>query len=295
MKQPDIWKLKAAQDFADGDLKALTESLKETNKILVRITNSFYEDKVQFEFWKTHIEILLLKYSFHSSSFVQLLDGTTISDYDNKKIIVPDIPTLRILLRSIIENYLTVNYLFFEPKDNHKGEFRYYLYELSGMQARQDWNVERAEFAKQKEQERLEILKIEDLILNNEYYKSLEPNIQKSILKRKSAREEGWEKLIQKSDLKSYIFSSMWKLFSNTAHSELIGAIQFKGFISKDKKHLNDELVTNVFIALLINSSLITNLKDRHPTIEEVFKNIPEEISSKIEFWTKIARNQNVS
>lgn len=295
MTNAEIAKLTVARDFYEENIPSLINSLIATNKLIVRLTNSFYEDKVQIEYWKEHIEILLLKYSFHCSSFVKLLDGTTIIDNNGEEITFQDIPTLQIILRAAIENYLTINYLYFEPKNNDEGEFRYYLYQISGLNARQKFSFTNEEHIQKQMSEKLVMDQIISKLKENNHFKSLSLQVQKDILKRKSARIDGWEKMIEKSDLKGEMFASIWKLFSNTAHSEALGATQFKEYMISEKKHLQSEIARNIFCFIIMNASLITKIKDNYPFTQKTFNDIPFDFNTQIEFWKNVAQNKNGS
>ena len=164
---------------------------------------------------------------------------------------------------------------------------------MSGLNSRQKFNVNDIKFERQSQNEKNEILELEKLISNNSYFKTLEVKIQNNILKNKSAREFGWEKMIDSSDLKSIFFKPMWKLFSNTAHSELIGAIQLKKFVTSDRENLHDELCSNIFYATILNASLISNIKENFLNTERIFNSLSDEFSSQIEMWSNISRNEN--
>lgn len=141
MTESEKGMVKAYIDYSNKDIDSLLNSLVETNKLIVTLSDSFHTDKVEFNVWKEHLEILLLKYSFHSATLVKLIYGTEVSSLNNEIKTFQDIPSIRIILRAIIENYLTLKYLFFDPQDNSIGEFRYYLYELSGFNSRQKFNI----------------------------------------------------------------------------------------------------------------------------------------------------------
>lgn len=281
--------IKLLFDYTNKNIPSLTENLIETNKLIVTLTNSFYTDKVQFENWKQHFEILLLKYSFHSSTLILLTKGTTALDYQNNEMTFPDIPSIRIILRSIIENYLIVKHLFFDPKSNEEGEFRFYLYEWSGLLSKQKLGIAPDAYKKEAENDKLEIERLEKLIRENIYFQSLSQKVQKDIIGKKNAKEFSWEKLFENTDLKSDFLKPMWKLFSNTAHSELLGAIQFKGYIKSKDDDLENEISLNLFSATLINASLIMSIKENYPNTESIFKNLTLEFNTKLEMWIKLA------
>lgn len=277
--------------YSACDLKKLEEKYVETNKLIVTLTENLFDKKIELIFWKENIEILLVKYSFHSFSLTQLLNGTIVSNSANVKRNFHDLPTIRLIIRALIENYLTIYYLIFEPKDNDIGEFRYYQYQLSGLYSRQNSDAFDDEHIKKKETERKEIESLLDLIKNNRYFNTLEIKEQKSLLKRNNARNNfTWERMIEISDLKKEMIFPLWKLFSNTAHSELIGSIQFKEYIKSDTKLLNEELRHNLTLLLMLNSTLILNIKKHIPKANGIFKENQNTINVEIAFWNKLIK-----
>lgn len=284
--------LEIVNDFKNKNFNLLKISLLETNKIIVSMTNHLYEEKIQIEFWQEHLEILLVKYSLHSASIVKILEGIEIIDIHGKKVVLQDISSLRILIRSLIENYLTLFDLFFSSENKSEKEFRFYLYELGGLLSRQKFEATEKENITKKEKEKLRISEIEELIKKNEYFQNLSSQKQKEILKDKRAREIGWEKLITKSDIQSELFGTIWKLFSNTAHSELLGAIQLKDLLKSGNQKMNDEICTSIFTCVMLNSNLIANLETLFPSTSKVFDNIPTKLLYKIKAWSKLAKTK---
>lgn len=285
--------LKLYNELNNRNIDSLLNDLIETNKVIISLNDSFYLDKIEIPIWKQHLEILLLKYSFHSFSLVKLLEGTTVTDFYNVEKKFPDIPSIRIILRSIIENYLIIKHLFFDPKNDCEGEFRYYLYEWSGLIARQRLNIHAEEYRLKSEQEKKQIKEIEMLIGENLYFKSLDSKIQKEILRSKKAKEYSWDNLLDDSGID--FIKPIWKLYSNTAHSEFLGAIQFRGYLKSTSDDLENEIWTNISSALQINTVLISTIKEKFPNTKSIFDNFTLELSTKIKLWYNVAKNKNGS
>jgi len=282
--------LEVASEYENGDINELKNNLLETNKVIVSLTSFLDEEKIQIEFWKEHFEILLVKYSFHSSLLLKIIEGTQIIDLENRIVVMQDISSLRIIARVMIENYLTIYDLFFSPKSNSEGEMRFYLYELSGLTSRQKFEAKNHENIIKKEIEKNRIAEIQELLKVNEYFMSLESKYQKATLSGKSSREISWEKLIEKSDIQSKLFRSLWRLFSNTAHSELLGAIQLKETIKNGQEKEIEEIFTTLFSCVLLNSCLIVNFLDLYPNSKRIFKNNSTDLYNKINVWSKLAK-----
>ncbi len=165
---------------------------------------------------------------------------------------------------------------------------------MSGIASRQKFTVSEQKHLNQKSKEKKEIDNLIILIQNNNYFNNLSIKEQKNILGKKSAREFGWEKMIENSDLVSDTFVQMWKLFSNTAHSELIGAIQFRDYIFKPE-FINSAVYAEIFLVMQLTSSLISNFKQHYPTTKKIFANVSSEFREDINVLTKLAREKNGS
>lgn len=256
--------------------------------ILDDFTDTLYLAKVKTEFWKQYLEILLVKLSLNSSSLAYLIKGTPIKSPKGKKIDYPDIGSIYLLGRAQIENYLMLYYLNFQPKTFEEGEFKYLLYELSGLNNRQLYNTSSKEGILKKEKEKLEIDSIIEKIKENKYFIEMPVQNQNYLLDKKPSRIMGWEKLIEASPLDKEFFLTTWKLYSNFSHSEMIGSIQIKDYI-KNRAVLNSSLCSVLNIANMIVCTTIKDLVGNFKTSEIVFNTLSTELKTKINFYQRAA------
>jgi hypothetical protein len=222
------------------------------------------------------------------------MKGTPIKiNKKGKTITYQDIGTIYLLVRAQIENYLMFYYLNIQPETFEQGEFRYLLYELSGLSHRQQFNVGTEDQRLKKENEKKEIDVLMDKIKQNKYFLNLPKREQNQLLKSRPSRTMGWEKLIENSQLNTEFFLGVWRLYSNYSHSEMIGSIQMKAYIKKP-----DELRRVLFSTLqhtnMLTCVAIKDLVKLFKTSEIVYNTLPIELKTKIEFWHQMAIEQNV-
>ncbi|MBI1228335.1 MAG: hypothetical protein GC192_24080 [Bacteroidetes bacterium] len=198
-------------------------------------------------------------------------------------------------MRAIVENYLTIYYLNVMPSSNEEGEFRYYLYQMSGLNNRQKLGEpDKIEYKLKKEKEKQSIEDLEERIKKNSYFSSLPEPERKRLLKEKPARQFKWEKLIDISPLNNQFFKTTWKLNSNIAHSEFLGILQFKDVIlSKKLSTLQNLVKLEIQFGCFVTAVLILDLIKLYKAAELVFNTLPSDLITKIRFFSMAGKKQN--
>jgi hypothetical protein len=275
-----------------SDFKIKLKDYKEFVSTLIEFTDNLHTAKVKTEYWKQYFEIQLFKFSLHSSSLAYLLEGTPIVAKSFKQIKYPDLGSIYLLCRAQIENYLMFYYLNIQPQTFEEGEFKYLLYELSGLTRRQEFDVSIKEQILKKEKERLLIEDIIVKIKNNKYFKELPLSKQNQLLSDRPSRTMGWEKLIECSQLDTEFFLGVWKLYSNYTHSEMIGSIQIKGYVEKPEE-LDRTLSSTLNQANMLTCIAIKDLVKLFKTSEIIYNTLTDDLRTKIEFWWSFGTGQN--
>lgn len=99
--------------FLDS-IPATLESLDLITKANTEIIQSIYDSKTKLEEGEVFIETLSIKILLATKSIIELSRGTNVSALttnNNSKLL--DFPSINILTRSIIEAFLTMEYLFY--------------------------------------------------------------------------------------------------------------------------------------------------------------------------------------
>lgn len=167
-----------------------------------------------------------------------------------------DISSIFVLLRELLENYLTFNYLFINSKSSKDIDLKISLYKYRGLQRRQNYQLipnNHQTIIKEK----IELEKLKKRILNNPSKNNYDKikNWEKFLESANKNKLFTWTEMIENSKLDTDYFVSLWALFSNYAHSEYISIIQIKDAYNNSDKSLLYEK-TKVYESLLILLSL---------------------------------------
>jgi hypothetical protein len=273
---------------------ATFESLDLVTKASTEIIQSIYDSKTELGEGEVFIETLSIKILLATKSIVELGKGTKVSALtkdSNVKLL--DFPSINILTRSIIEAFLTLEYLFFNELSVEERNFRFHIWQISGYKARQGL-FEKREKLKDSINEKLkteleEINRLKVIIERSPYYK----NIGKQSLWKLDTfglpRLVSWTKLIKQSILKTTMFETSYKLYSNYAHSEFISLIQMNGRknLNKGTKENDELLISSLRIVKMINCIKIVGLKNKFDFSSKVFEQYDEETKTTILFWNE--------
>lgn len=272
------------------DLEYSVSEFREVTEILVDFTDLLHTAKVKLDYWQQDLEIQLLKYGMHSYTYLNLLKGTQVKGRTQvREINYPDIGSIYLVKRALIENYLMFYYLNIQSDLKDESIFRYDLYKMSGLAQRQMYDVKNSEFAPKIAQELEQLEKLKAKIRGNSFFKSLKTEKQNYILNNCPAKIISWTQLIKDSHLKSHYFLNMWRLYSNYAHTEMIGAMQIKEYI-KNPDQINPMLFNTTIVSLSLTSILIKDLVKMFKSIEISYNGLPEAITIKIDFWEKFGK-----
>lgn len=259
---------------------------------LISLTDGLHTDQVRPEYWKAYLEVQLVKFSMHSSSLAYLMRGTPIrSRNTDKEFKYPDLGSIFLIRRAQIENYLMFYYLNVQPKSFEEGELRYFFYELSGLTLRQQYEATISEHINKKEDERILIEELIQKIKNNNFFQNIPLQKQNHLLSKMPPRIMGWEKLIESSHLDTESFLENWKLYSNYAHSEMIGSIQIKAY-ANNLEELQRTLFHTVEQAIIPTCVMIKDLTKLFSTTEIRYNSLPIPLKIKIDFWWQVGTGQ---
>lgn len=286
--------LQLLKQTATNDLKARLSDFNKFTTTLIDFTDNLHTAQIKTEYWKQYLEIQLVKFSLHSSSLSYLIEGTPISIPNSSKTIkYPDLGSIYLIGRALIENYLMFYYLNVQPQTFEEGEFRYLLYELGGLTQRQGYKITKRTNELKKEKEKKQIEFIVDKIKSNKYFLSLPKQKQNHLLETRPSKMIGWEKLIETSHLDTEFFLFTWKLYSNYSHSEMIGSIQIKDYVNKPDE-LNITLNTALIYSNMLTCIAIMDLVKLFKSSEIVYNTLPMELITKINYYWRAGTGQIV-
>ncbi len=278
------------KEFADFDINSLQKSLESIIESTGDVLQAIYDKQPKLKEGEVFIETLIIKLIFATKSAVDISKSSNINSRSIHVNFI-DTPSIFILTRSIIEIFLTLEYLYFNDLSDDEKNFRYKLWRISGYKSRQ-LPIEKIskEFKNKllREKKLIDDLTVE--IKKSTYYSSLDKTKLWKLDKYGLPRIFSWGVLIENSILNSRIFEKVYKLYSNYSHSEYISMIQInEGSLSRD----SEENIKNVAIALnnlrLVNATTLIKLKDYFECTNEIYQTLPKTDKIKLEFLTNLA------
>ena len=279
----------------------LIDSVPDTFKSLDIITKagteliqSIYDSKPELREGEVFIETLSIKILLATKSIIELGKGTQVSALTKEsKVKLLDFPSINILTRSIIEAFLTMEYLFYNNLDVKERNFRFYIWQISGYKSRQSFFEKRRglkkDITEKLKTELSEIERLLSMIEKSPYYAKMDKQSLWKLDKYGLPRLVSWQKLIEQSILKTSMFETSYKLYSNYAHSEFISLIQMNGkhTLNKGSKENNDAILNSLRVVKMINCISMVCLKNKFEFASKVFDQYDDETRTTILFWNE--------
>ncbi len=295
ISKAELEKVKRIVQFFNKSTLDLIETGKNFTSILGELMESLHDAKVQVTRQEKNIEPLTHRYLFLSFSFLHLLKGTPMNFF-NKSITWYDYSGCRVLLRSIVENYLTFDHLVIQPKDKGEMDFRLKIYEIEGYLNRRKIIPKISKEVVQLEEEKLIIIQLIKDIRDSKYFTSLykgkQTKFEKIATTFKSESIFSWSEMFNNSQIKNSSTEMLWFNMSNHTHSEFIGINQVQYLTQNNNPN---EIENDQRLLLRINLGLtslyIQNLISKYKSAEIVFNSKFLSYQEEIDFWGDIAKN----
>lgn len=280
-------------------IPATFESLELISRANTELVQSIYDSKPILGEGEVFIETISIKILLATKSILEIGKGTDVSFLTKKRQVkLLDFPSINILTRSIIESFLTLEYLFYNNLSDNEKKFRFRIWQISGYKARQKFFEKRnglnPNVSEKLNKELLEIERLMTIIENSPYYKKLDSQSLWKLDKYGLPRLDSWQKLIEQSILKSSLFETTYKLFSNYSHSEFISLIQMreKNSLIMNSKENNDAILTALRIVKIVNCVSIVCFKNKFDFASKIFEKFDDKTKTTILFWNKFGINQ---
>lgn len=272
------------------------------SEVFTEVIQSIYDNKPELQEGEVFIETLSIKILLATKSILQIANGIEISSTKKSPTIKwVDFPSINILTRSMIEAFLTLEYLFYNDLPESEKNFRFYIWRISGYKSRQNFFENRNiknDIQKKLDLEMVEINELLKKIESSVHYKDLDKQNLWKLDKYGLPRLNSWLNLLEKSILNTHQFSIAYKLYSNYAHSEFISLIQMNGIseFNKGSKE-NDLSLTNALrIVKAINCTSIILLRNKFECTKKTYESIDSKtIKDIIEFWYKFSVSEGTA
>jgi len=263
----------------------IEQEINELKRIILinqEMVNTPFVANTTIEKWEKSLETLTINCIYKSYSIIELCNGFTMECYKKaNNIFSYDLTSINLILRGLLENYLTLDYLYFNTLSKEEQIFRVKLWEVSGLIARGRLNFDRYKemnsnlrklIEDKLKGERDSIDRIMDEVKAMPQYSTLS---KKQIEKLESfglPRIRSWSQLIKSSSLNTAFFQNTYSLLCNNAHSEFLSVLQ----IGQTNPVITLNSITLILTKTkLINCMIIKKMIQKFKSCEIVYNTLP--------------------
>lgn len=282
--------IQIAKRFFDKDVEKSLEELRQFVFVINYLSNAIYDGKVKMKPWHGYMELLVFKLSQHSGTLLDTIRGMNRPTHEKGKTVnYPDLASSYVIGRAIMETYLINYYLNFDSKDEDQNVFRGLLFEMSGLMRRQSYSVTPEIGGKQIAKEKDRIAELKDKIQANNYFRSLDTKRQGKLLKGTEAKELSYEDILKSRGIVNDQTYTLWKLYSNYAHSEYLSIIQLDDY-TKDKGETASALITLITQVMFTLSLQILDLIDNFYAAKFAYNSLGASLIANIDVRIEMAK-----
>lgn len=249
-----------------------------------------YKNEVnpKLDFGEAYIETLITKILLATNTALQVSDGQKLKVLD-KEIEVIDISSLYVVARTIIECFLTIEYLFVNDISQEERNFRFKLWKIAGFMMRQQTINETNEaYTAKIESEKEEIDKLKKEVKESEF--QLSDHEMWKLDKYGIPRTISWSKLLAKSCINNSLIEGYYKLYSNYAHSEFVSIMQLNQINLNINSPVAIDSATYTLNNIRIINCVVLNLfLQKFEDSREIYKRFDPKTKYIIDFWNSFA------
>lgn len=277
-----------------NDVDTIVENIESITKAFAEVIVSMYDGKPTLKEGEVFVETISMKILLATRSIVVLTKGVYLETNNKQgahKLL--DFPSINVLTRSILEAYLTLEYLFYNNLDEKEKEFRFKIWRVSGYKSRQNFfdEEDKVQVSEKLMEESKEINILLEQIKEYTYYNDLTKNDFWKLDKYGIPRLNSWARMLENSSLETNKFSTLYKLFSNYAHSEFISLIQMNGadILNLGSEQNSLHLKNALRVVQMIISVSIIQLKNKFKCTSDSYESLELNQRELIQFWNDFA------
>lgn len=242
-------------------------------------------------------EGLLLKMLYHCGTAFYLSKGKEIPEMESIKPSYLDPSSLHVITRAAIESYIVFHYVFIQPETKEEKDFRYWIWVLCGLIARQRTTTTRPELIERLKEDKKEISKLTGKLNRNSVFDKLEVNQQNKILNKGEWRlpdpEKGyypnWSDLASSAGLSEAFSKDAYGYLAEYAHSTSWSVQQVREMRSQEPRRLIID--TSLEILMSIMALSIKAYVDYFPVAKQVLEN-NEILNEAVETWSYVGTTE---
>jgi hypothetical protein len=285
--------VEAYLDFNQRNLPKQIDDFKQILDALIVLQEYLAKSGVKVPNHIAHIDTLITKFIFHSNTIYHLLKGT---DFEikplNFKTVIIDIPSLYILLRAQLENFLITDFIYCQTVSSEETIFRYNNWLYYGYLKRMNVQATTEKNIKTKISDQHEIERLKQSIQNSKFFTCLSSRLQKRIIDQGDDRlGRKWTQIMIQAGFQKNIATNFYNFVSSYAHSSsgsIFNISELKAGYSQD----NDLGNWIVSFSKVIIAKFIIRFKTQIKTVEIKYNMLDKELITLIEFYSKMLDNK---
>lgn len=227
-------------------------------------------------------ENLTRKFSYHGLSTLYLARRTVLPDMFPFGVVgFIDFTSINVLVRAMLETYLTFCYIYIEPKDDPSlREFRRLSIMLSSLLQRQKYPVRTPEGTQQLAKDRAIIEKARvELQANSVFLNKLDTGKQEELLKKgtiagKHPPFQPWLEIAKRTGLQPEYAQTVYSFLSIHAHSGYISALQVEQAKTDEERY--KLMKGTLTVGVVTIAKMIFSYCELFPKAGEALKEMPE-------------------
>lgn len=219
---------------------------------------------------------LVDKLVLHGSSALQLLNGTQLPTFQTSdEVIISDFSSVGVLLRSVLESYLTFFYIFIDyPPPSDEFLFRHSGWQLESLEFRQQTATTSTQYhdvdtIKILLNERKQIKQLKSIIKSTHVFQQLSDKQKTQVLNNQKWRSDGWKSIAKRAGFRSRFSDFFYSHLSLYAHSGTISGFQMEQTLPNKRKAI---IESDLVIIEAIASKMIIDYINLFPVIDTLLK-----------------------
>lgn len=229
---------------------------------------------------------LAAKLFIHAATVFWLREAGTKAPvpYSTKGASFYDFSSVAVLTRAILETYLTMFEVFFEPKTEDEFEFNHALWLLSGFIIRVDYAPSDPTLQDEVSKAKIEIQEMRSRLQKTRKYISLKPGEQKDVLKGKRLRS--WKSVAKAAGFGEKTIQKMYAYYSGHVHADGLSGTQI--MTAQTRQDQVEHLETHMRVIMLVLSKMIMEYARKFTEAKNVCNKNPDAYFS-AEIWSGVA------
>jgi hypothetical protein len=278
-------------EFTKSDKKKNLKDYSELISCLIDMQEAIDNSNISTSLpkWKSYIGTFINKAILHCNAIYTLLNEIKITyKRKNETIKIFDLPSSYVLLRSQLENFLMMNFIYFMPSNEKEQEFRFNNWLYYSLKQRKKFTAHTDVLKKLQKEDVIRMDNLKKEIEVSSYFMNFTKNQRRTIIEKGEDKLfHSWDDLIKLSNLNPKVFRSLYSILSSHAHS---GALSIMNLIDNklgfDKDNSSAYLV--LYISRIILSLLIYNYKDYFKSAKIVYNTFSAEILDYIKIFVTL-------